>query len=88
MLDCKNPLGTACCHLQVKVAAQCLRERLTRTKINLGAAFTSLGELRAAAAGELRTLNKMNVLLPGLWHLFQLKQNLFVLSTKKLFPTM
>ena len=37
------------------MAAQCLREKLTRTKINLGAAFTSLGELRAAAAGELRT---------------------------------
>ena len=30
------------------MAAQCLREKLTRTKINLGAAFTSLGELRAA----------------------------------------
>ena len=35
------------------MAAQGLREKLTRTKINLGAAFTSLGELRAA--GELRS---------------------------------
>ena len=35
------------------MATQCLREKLTRTKINLGAAFTSLGELRAA--GELRS---------------------------------
>ena len=36
------------------MAAQVLREKLTRTKINLGAAFTSLGELRAAGE-NLRT---------------------------------